>query len=124
MAKAATSAKGKATKKARPSSAKKPKKLVAEPRPAKEETEKTGSGAAEAIAGLLESPLVADLLAAGAAAALASITHHKLTRRRESSSKEALKAAAKSAAAAMGARLSEEFDEILESAKKAKAEAK
>ena len=76
--------------------------------------------ASDALVGLLESPLVADVLAAGAAAALASFTHHRLTRRRESNSRIALKDAAKAAAAAMGARLSEEFDEILESSKKTK----
>jgi len=73
--------------------------------------------ASDALVGLLESPLVADILAAGAAAALASFTQHRLTRRAEGNSKQALKGAAKAAAAAMGARLSEELDEILESAK-------
>jgi hypothetical protein len=73
--------------------------------------------ASDALVGLLESPLVADILAAGAAAALASFTHHSLTRRRESGSKQALKDAAKAAATAMGARLTDELDEILESAK-------
>ena len=78
--------------------------------------------ASDALVGLLESPLVADLLAAGAAAALASFTHHRLTRRRDGNSKQALKDAGKAAAAAIGARLSEEWDEILESSKKAKRE--
>ena len=118
--KTATRAKPKAPKSSstRVAARKKPTKAaVAKTAP---EEESKPSGAADALAGLLESPLVADVLAAGAAAALASITHHRLTRRRQSSSKEALKEAAKSAAAAMGARLSEEFEEILESAKKAK----
>jgi hypothetical protein len=88
----------------------------------KAKTENTMS-ASDALVGLLESPLVADILAAGAAAALASFTHHSLSRRRESGSKQALKDAAKAAATAMGSRLSEELDEILESAKsKAKRE--
>jgi hypothetical protein len=47
-----------------------------------------------------------------------------VSRRREGGSKQALKNAAKAAAAAMGARLSEEFDEILQSAKKSKREAR
>jgi hypothetical protein len=126
MAKTSTRAKQKAPKKAPKgaSAGKKPKKVAsANPAP-EEETGSKGGGAADALVGLLESPLVADVLAAGAAAALASITHHRLTRRRQSSSKEALKDAAKSAAAAMGARLSEEFEEILESAKKVKPGAK
>jgi hypothetical protein len=76
--------------------------------------------ASDALVGLLESPLVADVLAAGAAAALASFTHHRLTRRRDGSSKQALKDAAKAAATAMGARLSDELDDILEASKKAK----
>ena len=78
----------------------------------------------DALVGLLESPLVADVIAAGAAAALASFTHHRLTRRRDSNSKEALKDAAKAAAAAIGARLSDEWDEILESSKRSRREAK
>ena len=126
MAKTTTTrAKGKDSKKARSGAsarAKPPKKTQA-PAVAKDEGETNGNTAADAIVGLLESPLVADMLAAGAAAALAAFTQHRLTRRRENSSKRALKEAAKAAAAAMGARLSEEFEEILESAKRAKAEA-
>ena len=76
--------------------------------------------ASDAIFGLLESPLVADMLAAGAAAALAAFTQHRLSRRREGGSKQALKNAAKAAATAMGARLSEEFDEIRKSASASK----
>lgn len=79
--------------------------------------------AGEALVGLLESPLVADVLAAGAAAALASFTHHSLSRRKEGGSARALKDAAKAAGTAMTARLTEELDEILEAAKaKAKRE--
>lgn len=73
--------------------------------------------AADALVGLIESPLVADVLAAGAAAALASFTHHQLSRRRESGTKQALKDAASAAATAMAARLSEEVEEILEASK-------
>lgn len=80
--------------------------------------------ASDALVGLLESPLVADVLAAGAAAALASFTHHRLTRRRDGNSKQALKDAGKAAAAAIGARLSEEWDEIVASSKRAKRAAK
>jgi hypothetical protein len=77
---------------------------------------KSGQSAADAISGLLESPLVADVLAVGAAAAVASFTHHSLSRNAEGGSKQALKDAAKAAAAAMGARLSTEFDEVMKSA--------
>lgn len=76
-----------------------------------------GMGAADALVGLLESPLVAEVIAAGAAAALATITQQALSKKPGGSTKTALKEAAKSAAAAMGARLSTEFDEILKSAK-------
>jgi hypothetical protein len=79
---------------------------------------KSSQSAADAISGLLESPLVADVLAAGAAAAMASFTHHSLSRNAEGGSKQALKDAAKAAAAAMGARLSTEFDEVMKSANK------
>ena len=89
-----------------------------QPRPPTQKPE--SMSASDALVGLLESPLVADVLAAGAAAALASFTHHRLTRRRDGNSKQALKDAAKAAATAMGARLHDEFDEIVESSKRAK----
>ena len=73
--------------------------------------------AADALVGLIESPLVADIIAAGAAAALASFTHHRLSRRRETGTKQALKDAAGAAATAMAARLSEELEEILDAGK-------
>jgi len=78
--------------------------------------------AAEALTGLLESPLVADIIAAGAAAALASFTQHSLSKRREGGSKAALKNAAKAAAAAISARVKAEFEEIAKSAKEARRE--
>ncbi len=80
----------------------------------------SSKSAADALIGLLESPLVADILAAGAAAALAAIAQRGLSRRQDGSSKAALKNAAKAAATAMGARISEELDEILASAKESR----
>lgn len=76
------------------------------------------------VSELLESPLVADTLAAGAAAALAVFLQRGLSRREEeASSKQALKRAGKAAAAAMGQKLADEFDAILKKAKeKAKSE--
>jgi hypothetical protein len=117
-AKRGTGRKSAAPRKAAPAkrASSKPKKT---PAPRRQKPESTIS-ASDALVGLLESPLVADVLAAGAAAALASFTHHRLTRRRDGNSKQALKDAAKAAATAMGARLHDEFDEILESSKKAK----
>lgn len=91
------------------------------PRKAKGSRDSEGMGAADALVGLLESPLVAEVIAAGAAAALATITQQALTKRSAGSTKSALKEAAKAAAAAMGTRLATEFDEIMKTAKKSKA---
>ncbi len=113
-----------ASKRTAPAKPAAPKRRPQKPkRPRTPSPEKAESlSASDALAGLLESPLVADVLAAGAAAALASFTHHRLTRRRDSNSKQAVKNAARAAAVAMGVRLSEEWDEILESSKRAKRE--
>lgn len=78
--------------------------------------------AADAIAGILESPLVAEIIAAGAAAALAALTQQAISRRGEGGAKRALKEAAKAAGVAMGTRITAEFGEIMESAKRARAE--
>jgi hypothetical protein len=95
-----------------------PKRTSSKKRAAKPKARpETSMSAGEALVGLLESPLVADILAAGAAAALASFTHHSLSRRKEGGSAKALKDAAKAAGTAMSARLTEEFDEIIEAAK-------
>ena len=105
-----------------------PSKPAARPKSAKRSAPgpkaESGKSAADAVIGLLESPVVADVLAAGAAAALAAFTQHSLSRRKEGGSKRALKNAAKAAAAAMGTRISEEFEEIMESAKRSRAEGK
>jgi hypothetical protein len=75
----------------------------------------------DVLVGLLESPLAADILAAGAAAALAALAQHGISKK--SGSKKALKAAATAAAAAIGDRLVEEFHEIMaaKDSKRAKA---
>lgn len=79
------------------------------------------NGAADALVKLLESPLVAELLALGASAALASFTAQRFRSGDDGrSTRRALKAAVKSAGSAMGARLASEFDEIKKSAKKAR----
>ncbi len=82
--------------------------------------------AADALFKLIESPLVADLLAVGATAALAAIAESRFSRREDAGRKssKALKAAAKAAAAAMGRRLSTEVEEIRKASKKAKGPAK
>ena len=85
---------------------------------------KSDMTAADALSGLLESPLVAEVIAAGAAAALATLTQQALSRRSEGGTKEALKLAAKAAASAMGTRLAVEIKDVVESGKKAKSEAR
>src|SRR5918993_3461407 len=67
--------------------------------------------AGEAVVKLIESPLVADLLAVGATAALAAIAGHKFSGGARGTG-AAVKAAGKAAATAMGKRISTEFEEI------------
>lgn len=75
----------------------------------------------EAIGKLIDHPLVADVVAAGAVAAVASLAERQVTKAKGSSSgsKETLKFAGKAAAAAMGKRFMAEME-----AAKAKAAAK
>ncbi len=81
----------------------------------------------EAFIKLLQSPLVADLVAVAATAALAALAEQGFTsrgaddsRRRDRAGK-AVKAAGKAAAAAIGRRLSTEMEEIRKAAKGSKA---
>jgi hypothetical protein len=80
------------------------------------------NGAADALVKLIESPLVAELLAVGASAALASFAAQGFGRGTDDgrSTRRALKTAVKSAATAMGARLSTEVDEIRKASQKSK----
>ena len=84
----------------------------------------------DAFSKLLQSPLVADLLAVAATAALAALAEHGFTSRsgddatRGKRAGKAVKEAGKAAAAAVGRRLSNELEEIRAAAKsKAGAEA-
>jgi hypothetical protein len=82
-----------------------------------------GFSASDAIKKLLESPLVAELLAVGATAALAALAEHRFGRGGEGDSRrtsKAIKEAGKAAAAAMGRRLGTEIDEIRSASKRAK----
>lgn len=92
------------------------KKATAVKRTAQTENHTTG----DAVRKLLESPLVADLLAVGATAALAAIAQHGFGKGEGRGTSKAIKQAGKAAATAMGQRLSTEFKEI-RSAAKAKA---
>jgi hypothetical protein len=74
----------------------------------------------EALIKLLQSPLVAELVAVAATAALASLAEHGFTSREGSRGKRAgmaVKEAGTAAAAAVGRRLGTEIDEIRKSAK-------
>lgn len=84
---------------------------------------KTDMSAADALSGLLESPLVAEVIAAGAAAALATLTQQALSKKSQGGTKEALKLAAKAAASAMGTRLAMEIKDVVDSGKRASGEA-
>jgi hypothetical protein len=71
--------------------------------------------AGEALVKLIESPLVADLLAVGATAALAAIAGHKFSGTKGTGN--AVKAAGKAAASAMGQRISTEVEGIRKASK-------
>lgn len=76
----------------------------------------SGKSAADALVGLLASPLVADILAVGAAAALAAIAQQGISRKK--GSKRALQAAATAAASAIGERLVDEFHDLVAAGQK------
>lgn len=77
-----------------------------------------GLGAADAIAKLLQSPLVADLVAVAATAALAALAEEGFNRGGDGKrTSKAVKAAGRAAAAAVGRRLTTEIEEIRKAAK-------
>ena len=87
----------------------------------------SGPAAGEAFIKLLQSPLVAELVAVAATAALAALAEHGFTGTagsRSGRAGKAVKAAGKAAAAAVGRRLGNELDEIRQAAKAAKGGAK
>lgn len=115
--KASSKSAGAAKKPAKPKAAKtggsKSKAKAAAKRP-----KAKSQGASDAVRKLLESPLVADLLAVGATAALAAIAEHGFGGKGEGRrTSKAVKEAGKAAATAMGRRLGTEFDEIRKVAK-------
>ena len=84
------------------------------------------AGMGDAFIKLLQSPLVAELVAVAATAALAALAEHGFTtgEARGKRAGKAVKEAGKAAAAAIGRRLSTELEEIREASKpKAGAEA-
>ena len=85
-----------------------------------------GNRAADMFLKLLQSPIVADLLAVAATAALAALAEHGFNRSGSGDQKragKAVKAAGKAAAAAIGRRLATEVEEIRKAAKSSGAEA-
>ena len=132
MAKRASPAKPGATKRKR--SAAKPKTKAAAGRKSAKGSTSSGSRgrrssdltAADALFKLLESPLVAELLAVGVTAALAAIAGSRSGGKGDTGRKSgnSVKAAGKAAAAAIGRRLSTEVEEIRKASKKAKGSAK
>jgi len=83
-------------------------------------------GISEALIKLLQSPLVADLLAVAATAALAALAEHGFSQRGAGPNPgskragRAVKEAGKAAVAAMGRRIGNEFQEIRAASKSAK----
>ncbi len=76
-------------------------------------------GMGDALIKLLQSPLVAELVAVAATAALASLAEHGFTSKEGSRGKragKAVKEAGKAAAAAVGRRVGTEIDEIRKAA--------
>jgi hypothetical protein len=91
-------------------------------------SDERGNAAVEMFLKLLQSPIVADLLAVAATAALAALAEHGFNRGGGAAegkrAGKAVKAAGKAAAAAVGRRLATEVDEIRKAAKsKSEAEA-
>ena len=87
--------------------------------PRKSGGSKRGAGIKD-LAGLLEHPLVTELLAVGAMAAVSAIAEHGVKSRNGEIKKgsKVVKNAGKAAAAAIGKRLVTEFDEIRKASKK------
>lgn len=88
--------------------------------PAAARRSRSEEGMGEAFIKLLQSPLVAELVAVAATAALASLAEHGFTSGGEGSrgkrAGKAVKEAGKAAAAAVGRRLGTEVDEIRKAA--------
>ena len=124
MAKKATSkARGRST-----ASSKRPTRAIAERRTGGGGRGRSSDTAGEAFIKLLQSPLVAELVAVAATAALASLAEHGFSSSsggsRGKRAGKAVKEAGKAAAAAVGRRLSNEIEEIRVAAKESKGGAK
>lgn len=117
MAKKATKAAGAAKK---PAAKKTAVRKVKSAKSSGRSRSSSGSNAGDAFINLLQSPLVADLLAVAATAALAALAEHGFNKSgsgRQRTTK-AVKEAGKAAAGAIGRRLTTEYDEIKKASKK------
>ena len=118
MAKKATT---KSADKGRGKSAKKTRKASVLTRRPEGGSSSSKDGVGDAFIKLLQSPLVAELVAVAATAALASLAENGFTSGGEASrgkrAGKAVKTAGKAAAAAVGRRLGTEIDEIRKAAK-------
>jgi hypothetical protein len=116
MAKKATSKSG-----AKDKSAKRPKNQITTARRSSGGGSRSQEGMGDAFIKLLQSPLVAELVAVAATAALAALAEHGFTTGGEGGrgkrAGKAVKEAGKAAAAAVGRRLGTEIDEIRKTAK-------
>lgn len=91
-----------------------------------DDNEDERSNAADAFLKILQSPIVADLLAVAAMAALTALAEHGFSSRGAGNGRRtgrAVKAAGKAAAAAIGRRLATEVEEIRSAAKAKRGEA-
>ena len=120
----------KATTKSRSGGTKKQTKsqAVVERRTGEDGRRSSDGGAGDAFIKLLQSPLVAELVAVAATAALAALAEHGFTTgsggTRGKRAGKAVKEAGKAAAAAVGRRVSNEIDEIRKAATASKGGAK
>ncbi len=81
---------------------------------------KTPQNAADALIALVESPLVADLLATAVTAAAATMLEHRLRNRRGRETGSLVRAVGAATAAAVGKQLASEFEEMRKAAEAAK----
>ena len=136
MAKSANKGSGAGSRKAADKTSKKtaspkaaPRKAVSKPKERQSDggqSDEDANGAADMFVKLLQSPIVADLLAVGATAALAALAEHGFNRGGSTGGKragKAVKEAGKAAAAAIGRRLANEVEEIRKASKPKDAEA-
>lgn len=127
MAKKATGKTGSASKAKTPRKGRSKSRAVAERRVEHGGGRRSSDSPGEAFIKLLQSPLVAELVAVAATAALAALAEQGFTSGGGSRGKragKAVKEAGKAAAAAVGRRLGNEIDEIRKASKAAKGGAK